>query len=85
MKKAKDLLVRWEQVVPDSFFLRSVLPAIVKKRTRAEIEPSSISVKNQTVFIKASPLIKTEIFIKKSAILEDLTKEMGEKAPRDIK
>lgn len=85
MKELKKLLERWERVVPVDQDVRSILPAILKKETRIDIDPKSISVRNNTIFIKTSSLAKVEIFLKKTKILSELLKALGEKAPKDIR
>lgn len=85
MKELKKLLERWERVVPVDQDVRSILPAILKKETRIDIDPKNISVRNNTVFIKTSSLAKVEIFLKKTKILSELLKALGGKAPKDIR
>lgn len=38
------------------------------------LKPDQISIKNKTLFISASPTIKSIIYIKKNKLLEDLSK-----------
>lgn len=79
------LLQKWKQSVPLGHNVRKVLPDIIKKHTKAEVASENISIHHAVVFIKASSMVKTEIFIKKTKILEDLSTILGEKTPRDIK
>ena len=79
------LLQIWKQKAPPEHDVRRVLPDIIRKHTKAEIAPENISLTRATAFIKTSSMVKAEIFIKKAKILEDLTRALGEKAPRDIR
>lgn len=85
MKNLKKFLERWERVVPVDQDVRSVLPAILKKEVRVDIDPKNISVRNNTVFIKTSSLAKVEIFLKKTKILSELFSALGKNAPKDIR
>ena len=85
MKTIQNLLEKWKQKTPPEYDVRGVLPYIIKKHTGADIKPEHISLTRAVVFIKASSITKTEIFIKKEKILEDLHTVLGEKAPKDIR
>ncbi len=45
---------------------------IIKKNTSIEVETKSIQIRNHTIYIKASPLVHSEILMHKEKILKDL-------------
>ncbi len=61
------------------FFLRNSVVEAVKEVCGIEIEPAKIEVKNYTARINEKPIVKTQIFIKKSKIIELLNKKTGGK------
>ncbi len=85
MKTIQNLLEKWKQKTPLEYDIRAVLPSIIKKHTGVDIKPEHISLTRTVVFIKTSSIAKTEIFIKKTKILEEISGILGEKAPKDIR
>ncbi len=53
-------------------FLRNSVAEAIKEICNIEIDPKKIEVKNGIVRISEKPVIKTEIFLKKSKILNNL-------------
>ena len=56
-------------------FLRNSVAEAVKEICNIEIDPQKIEVKNYVARINEKPIIKTEIFFKKTKILEILNKK----------
>ena len=60
-------------------FLRNSVAEVVKKVCGIEIDPKKIEVKNFIARVNEKPIIKTQIFLKKTKILEILDKKTGGK------
>ncbi len=58
-------------------FLRNSVAEAVKEVCNIDIEPNKIEVKNYIARINEKPIIKTEIFLKKTKILNLLDKKTG--------
>ncbi len=56
-------------------FLRDSVAESVKEICNIEIDPKNIVVKNGTARINERPIIKSEFFLKKTKILENLKKK----------
>lgn len=61
------------------FFLRDLVVEGVKKITNIEIDPKKVDVKDGLVRISEKPIIKSEIFIKKAKILEEINSKTDKK------
>ncbi|GMQ95349.1 MAG: hypothetical protein BMS9Abin13_462 [Patescibacteria group bacterium] len=64
--------------------VREMVIIVVKQETGIHINKRDVSVQNNTVYIKVKPLLKNEIFIHKMEILDELKKNLKEKAPKNI-
>ena len=60
---------------------------MVKDVVGVDIEKGDIDVRNGTVFISTDPIIKNEIFLKKSEVLENLREKLKsyKKTVRDLR
>ena len=62
-----------------------VVIAVIKENLGLKIERSNVKIKGNTIYIQSSPLVKNEILIKKSFILNDLSKITGQSFLSEIK
>jgi len=56
-------------------FLRNSVAESIKEVCMIDIDPTKIEVKNYIARINEKPIIKTQIFLKKSKILDNLNKK----------
>lgn len=56
-------------------FLRNSVSEVIKEVCNIDLNPSKIDVKDYTARINDKPIIKTQIFLKKTKILEMLDKK----------
>ncbi|MFQ5661677.1 MAG: hypothetical protein ACE5F2_00280 [Candidatus Paceibacteria bacterium] len=68
-----NFLEKFKNITPPDKFVKDVLIGVVKDVVNIEIEKENIDVRNGTIFISADPIIKNEIFLKKSEIMQNLT------------
>jgi len=72
-------LEKFKKLKNSKFFIRDLVVESVKKITSIEIDNKKIDVKDSLVRINEKPIIKNEIFIKKSKILEEINSKTEQK------
>jgi hypothetical protein len=68
----KDYLAKFRDIIFSKEEGLKIISEIIQKDTQIKIEPNCIQIKGQVIYIKASPLVRNEIMIKKEKILSDL-------------
>ena len=69
-------LEKFKALKNSKFFLRDLVVESVKKITNIDIDKKNIDIKNGLVRINEKPIIKNEIFFKKSKILEEINSKI---------
>ncbi len=77
-------LERLKNIAPPHAAVRKAVVRAVKQKTGIPINKKDVSVQNSIVYINAKPLVKNEIFIHKTEILDELKKELKKKTPKNI-
>ncbi|MFH1626613.1 MAG: hypothetical protein ABH971_00690 [bacterium] len=72
-------LEKFKRMSQSRDFLRNSVAEVIKEVCNIEIDLKKIEVKNYIARINEKPIIKTEIFLKKIKILENLDKKTGGK------
>ena len=85
MKPLGDFFQRFENLPPSPKAIREVISSVVSGVINYEINEGDIKLDKETVYIKTRPLIKTEIEIKKQAILELLVLKLPKKSITNIR
>ncbi|MBT3283013.1 hypothetical protein HN375_02555 [bacterium] len=86
MFNISDYLSKFKNITPPDKFVKDELVAVVKEVVGVEIEKDSIDVRNGTVFLSVDPIIKNEIFLRKTEVLESLREKLKsyKKTVRDL-
>lgn len=71
-----NFLEKFKNITPPDKFVKDVLIGVVKDTVNIDIEKDNIDVRNGTIFITVDPIIKSEIFFKKSEIIKSLTEKL---------
>jgi len=79
MYNIKKLLSKWEGQVPEGEEIKKILSEVVLEATKKTIDPKAISIKENQVFIRVNSIVKTELFLKKQKILEEINKKANKK------
>lgn len=81
-----DFLEKFKNITPPDKFVKEELISAVKDVVGIAIEKDNIDVRNGTIFISVDPIIKNEIFLKKSEVMENLKEKLKiyKKTIRDI-
>jgi len=78
-------LEKFKNLTPPHKEVRRVVVLVVKKNTNIQLEEEQILSHGNTVYLKIKPIYKTEIFLNKKKILEEIKDVLGLKAPQDIR
>lgn len=75
----KKYLEKFKVLSNSRFFLRAAVKEAIKEVCNVEISPEKIDIKNGIARINEKGIIKTEIFLKKTKIIEYLNKKTENK------
>lgn len=78
-------LERFKKLRPPDETVRLAVIALMGEYCKGDVSLAEVTVKNGTVFVVADPALKSELFLKKRKILGELAKQLGDKAPKDIR
>ncbi|MCI0542241.1 hypothetical protein L0Y69_00585 [bacterium] len=88
MLHIKEFFKKFSGITPPEKFIKDAVIQAVFKEVGEKIEPKNIKIQNSSgatsLFLSISPVIKSEIFMRKQEILQDLKESLGPKAPQDI-
>lgn len=80
MLKISDFLNKFRTAIKDSGHLKEEVSNIIREVSGVSLEKDSISFNSKgSLVIKCSPIEKSEIFLKKSLIVEEINKKTGRK------
>lgn len=81
-----ELLSRYSRLpVPESFVVETFINSLAfVLGDDHQVNPSEVSFKKGKVYIKCHPVVKTEIFLQKSKIIEVCNQSLGKKRVVDI-
>ncbi|MEK7589931.1 MAG: hypothetical protein AAB475_01620 [Patescibacteria group bacterium] len=69
-------LVKFKNITPPDKFVKEIFIDVVKETTNIKIEKDSINVRKGTIFLSVDPIVKNEIFLKKTEVMESLKKKL---------
>ncbi|MBI2108993.1 MAG: DUF721 domain-containing protein [Parcubacteria group bacterium] len=78
-------LEKYKHITPPDDFLKKIFITIVKEEINIDIEPKDIRVEHNTIYLAASPAIKSEMHIKKPILLERMREQIEKKQISDIR
>lgn len=78
LEKFKDLLFKQEEIT-------TTIVGVITKHISYPIESSAIKTKGSIIYLKGSPMLRSEVFIHKSGILADLANLIPESRFTDIR
>lgn len=81
-----NFLEKFRNLKPPKKFTQDETIKIINDILGISLAEDGVEQKGVTLFIKTkNSAIKSEIFLRKNKILEDLNKKLGPKAPKDIR
>lgn len=81
----KDYLGKFKEILFSSEEKSRVVVGVIDHVLSIKIENKNIQIKQPFIYIKASPLIRNEILIKKELILKEISTLLPESNFKDIK
>ena len=84
MKKISDFFSKFSKLKPSNRITTESFLNILKKNNLT-LDRTDISIRNNTIYIASSPVIKSEIFTQKERIISELNAVLKDVAIKDIR
>ncbi|OGI65054.1 hypothetical protein A2647_01380 [Candidatus Nomurabacteria bacterium RIFCSPHIGHO2_01_FULL_40_24b] len=85
MIEIKDLLLGFSDLILREETKKSCIKNSILKATRINISEKDIKIKNKTIYLNIKPIYKNEVFLKLEEIRDNIQKELGREAPKEIR
>lgn len=85
MANIKDLLSGFNKKFSKDFAEKDVVISVFEKILKIKLERSDVVIKNEVLYIKSNPYIRTEIQLHKKEIIKEIEKQKIGKTIKDIK
>ncbi len=85
MANIKDLLSSFNKKFSKDFAEKDVVISVFEKILKIKLERSDVVIKNEVLYIKSNPYIRTEIQLHKKEIIKEIQKQKIGKTIKDIK
>lgn len=81
----QDLLARFKNLTPSDKVVKISAGDVIKTVIGVSLPAHTMVYQNKILYIKAHPVIKGDILVKKKLLLKELKNSLGDEAPIDIK
>lgn len=81
----KNFLEKFKKIIFLGDEINKKIIEIIKKNTSFNLELDMIKIKGDIIYIKSSPMLRSEILIHKESILSELSKTITDRKFRDIR
>ena len=78
-------LEKFKNIIPPDDFLKKTFISIIKEEVGIEIPRKDIKIERGTIYLSASPAIKSELYIKKPLLLRRLSAILSQEKISDIR
>lgn len=85
MKEISFFLEKFKTLGLDSALIKRAFVETVEKLLHVALKPSDVEVRGETVYVKAHPILKSELFIKREEIIAELAKVFGRAGPARLR
>ncbi len=85
MNSLSHFLDRFKAILLAPGALKKPIIEVISRCARIDLKETDIEVKEGIIYIKAHPLIKNEIFMRKGRILHEVEVLLGKKSLHDIR
>jgi uncharacterized membrane protein len=85
MDPISSLLKKFTSITPPDESVRKEVVRILESDYNISLDIGDVRVQSGVVYLEVSPLIKTEVVMRKEELLSLLQKSLGDSAPRDIR
>ncbi|MBC8464908.1 MAG: hypothetical protein H8D63_00835 [Parcubacteria group bacterium] len=79
------LLKKFTSITPPDESVRKEIVRVLESDYNILLNISDVNVQKGVVYLETSPLIKTEVMMRKEAILSNIKKTLSDSTPRDIR
>jgi len=85
MNNLGDYLGKFKKIFSSTKFQKDAVLSIINAATKMQLGPDDVEIKDYKIVLKASPAVKSTVFMYKQKILADLKAALGNNAPIDIR
>ena len=85
MEQVSFFLEKFKSLGLNSLIAKSVFIEAVEKILKVKISAENIELKNDTFFVKAHPTLKSELYMKREVILNEVYKNLGFEQSKKIR
>lgn len=85
MQNINSFLEKFKKLLRYNKEIKETIKGVIKEKIGVELDDKDIKIQNKVLYIKTTPYVKNEIFIKKDIILEKLNSLLDKKSPKDIR
>lgn len=82
MEKISFFLEKFKSLGLDSLLVKQTFVDSVKKIVGISLPVSSVELRDGTIFVTASPIVKSELFLKRTLLLDDVARILGPKVEK---
>jgi hypothetical protein len=84
MESLKLYLTKFRGILPVDGLVKQAVLAAVAKHAGVKLKTTDIQVTNQVIYLKTRPTIKSEIFLRREAISEEISTLLSQTTKRRI-
>jgi hypothetical protein len=85
MIELKDLLGKFRNLLLHDDYKKDAIINVLSLVVGVKLTKEDIKIKDNIIYLNLKPIFKSEIFLKKEKILQELENTLGAKIPRDIR
>ncbi|HET8575317.1 MAG TPA: hypothetical protein VFM02_04085 [Candidatus Paceibacterota bacterium] len=85
MQSFSNLLKRFKNLTPPDGIIREAVSKVLMEQLGVEIPVQKIQIRSKVVFLQENNIIKSQVFLKKKILLQELQKVLEKQAPKDIR
>ena len=85
MQELKFFLEKYRKFAPPDDMVRGEFIRIVERLCGVVLSRDVVSLRNGVLFVKASPALKSELYIRSVSIMAELDEALGKKCPQKIR
>ena len=84
MEQISFFLEKFKILGLEGVLAKRVFIETVERVSSVRLTPEQVTLRNETFFVKATPAIKSELYIHKESVLAEVAKKLGKTAGRKI-
>ncbi len=85
MFNIEEYLSKFKVILKKDGAIKGVIKDVLDKELKTNISKEDIKISQGIIFLKAPPILKSEILLRKNKILEKISNKIGSKKIQDIR